>query len=381
MRNFLTLVVAMAILAGAYVMTFGLPFAAAPVATGDVAAAAAPRGPGGGSRATTVVTAPLELRPYESVLNAIGTASALRSINVVSDTAGEVIEANLTANRDVEAGEILVRFDDRILALNLEIAQANLDQALDTVSRYERLRAGGNSTVTDVTLSEARVSQRLAEAAVGLAQVALDDRTIRAPIDGRLGLSDIEIGDVLAADSVIASIDQSDVLIVEFELPERAIGLLAKDRGILASTSTFTGKVFDGAIMSYDSRIDSVTRSVTVKARIENADDLLWPGMTFAVRLMQESEPLPSLPSTAITWSRAGSSVWVDADGTAEQVPVTILFRQGDLVWIEADIAEGTMVVTEGAQKLRDDAPISTPGMAAGSADGRRAPRTPEEPV
>ena len=408
MRNFLTLVVAVAILAGAYVMTYGLPFMASPMATDNITSAAAPRRAAGGSRGTTVVTAPLELRPYESVLNAIGTASALRSIEVVSDTAGEVIEANLGANRDVEAGEILVRFDDRIESLNLEIAQANLDQALETVSRYERLQAGGNSTVTDVTLSEARVSQRLAEAAFGLAQVALDDRTIRAPITGRLGLSDVEIGDILADDAVIASIDQSDVLIVEFELPESGIGLLEKDKSIIASTSTFTGKIFDGVIVSYDSRIDSVTRSVTVKAQIDNPDDLLWPGMTFSVRLTQKSEPLPSLPSTAITWSRAGSSVWADVDSIAEQVPVTILFRQGDTVWIDAEVAEGTMIVTEGAQKLRSGTRIVTPDMAKGNrpgpaagereadtlsegqkseedaasvTSGQRAPRTPKEPT
>ena len=98
--------------------------------------------------------------------------------------------------------------------------------------------------------------------------------------------------------------------------------------------------------------------------------------MTFAVRLTQESDPLPSLPATAITWSRAGSAIWIDADGTAEQLPVTILFRQGDMVWIDAEIAQGTMVVTEGAQKLRPGAQISTPG---GARDKQGRPAAGEE--
>jgi RND family efflux transporter MFP subunit len=117
--------------------------------------------------------------------------------------------------------------------------------------------------------------------------------------------------------------------------------------------------VFEGEIVSFDSRIDSLTRSVTVKARIANPDKALWPGMTFTVRLMQESAPLPALPSTAITWSRTGSSIWIDDGGVAKKVPVTILFRRNDTVWIDAKIAEGTMVVTEGAQKLREGARIS----------------------
>lgn len=399
MRKFLMLIVAVAILAGAYVVTYGFPAPVSAVIGGQTSgdatntrgspSGAAPeavsgRGPraggrpgsGRGSEGTTVVTKPLELQPYESVLNAIGTASALRSVEVVSDAAGEVVEADLVANRDVVAGDVLVRLDARAQTLNLEIAQAELDQANDTMSRYEQLQASGNSTVTDVALSEARVNQRLAEAAVGLAQVALDNRTIRAPIEGRLSLSDVEIGDVLPANSVIAGIDQSDALMIEFELPERAIGLLATAKSVLASTSAFTGRVFDGEIVSYDSRIDSVTRSVTVKARIDNSDGLLWPGMTFAVRLMQESDPLPSLPATAITWSRAGSAIWIDADGIAEQVPVTILFRQGDMVWIDAAIAPGTMVVTEGAQKLRPGAQISTAG---GARDRRGRPTEGED--
>ncbi|WP_108484783.1 efflux RND transporter periplasmic adaptor subunit [Oceaniglobus ichthyenteri] len=384
MRKLLTLLVAIAIVAGAYTVTFGLPPSIAamiPPGTGGDSAAgnggAVPpagggaRGPRGGSRATTVVTTPLEIQPYVNTLNAIGTASALRSVNVVANTAGTVTETNLTANRDVEAGEVLVRFDVRAQVLNLEIAQANLEQAQEIVARYERLRAGGASTVTDVTMSEALVKRRLAEAAVGLAQVALDDRIIRAPIAGKLGLSRVEIGDVITANSVIASIDQASALIVEFELPERAIGLLADAKTVLASTSTFAGRVFEGDIVSFDSRIDSVTRSVTVKARIENPDGVLWPGMTFAVRLNQESAPLPALPSTAITWSRAGAGVWIDADGAAKRVPVTILYRRNDTVWIDAEIAEGTMVVTEGAQKLRDGARISTPG-GAGERRGRR---------
>lgn len=393
MRKILTLVVALAIVAVAYLATFGLPASVASLfggadnqavaATKDGQAARGAGGPaavggrGGGARATSVVTTALELQPYENVMTAIGTASAVRSIDVVSKASGTVIETNLAANRSVQAGEVLVRFDARTEALNVEIAQANLDQANDTVARYDRMRAGGSSTVTDVTLSEAHVAQRLAEAALGLAQVALDDRTLRAPFAGQLSLSDVEIGDVLAANTVIASIDQSDTLTLEFELPERAIGILAVGKTVLASTSTFTGRVFNAKITSFDSRIDSVTRSVSVKAQLENPDNLLWPGMTFSVRVIQETEPLPSVPSTAITWSRTGSSVWIDKDGEAISVPATILFRRNETAWIDADIPTGTLVVTEGAQKLRAGAKITDQNAETNRA-GRAGKATPD---
>ncbi len=369
MRIYLTAIAAIAILLGSYGMTFGVPAGIkASLGIDQAAVSDANRGPagappngarGGGPRGgnaasvTAVVVTPLEMQPYEDVLRAIGSASAWRSAYVVSDVSGEVIEINLPANQKVAAGDVLVQLDARTEVLNLEIAQAELTQARDTVQRYERLQLNGNSTITDVTLSDARVAQRLAEAAVGLAEVALEDRTLRAPIAGKLGLSEVEVGDILSAETVIVTIDDSQALEVEFELPERSIALLETGRTILASTPSLTGRIFEGEITSFDSRIDSVTRSVTVQARIENPDGLLWPGMTMSVRLIQQSDPLAVLPATAITWSRNGSNIWIERDGHAEPVAATILFRRGDRVWIDADVPMGTRVVTEGAQKLR----------------------------
>ena len=368
MRKFVSLLVAVGLLFGAYAITFGLPGtdatseAAQPQSASGGRPAGGPPGAGRARGATSVVTTALEQRPYEVTLYATGTASSLRSADVVTETAGTVVETRLTANRDVEQGEVLVRLDARTQELNLEIARANLQQATDTVDRYDRLRAGGNSTITDVAQSEARVAQQLADAEVGLAEVALEDRTIRAPISGRLGLSEVEVGDILGANDVIATIDQTETLVVEFELPERAIGMLGQAHEVLVSTSAFVGRSITGEILSFDSRIDAVTRSVTVKAKIDNAQRILWPGMTFAVRLLHESEPLPVLPSTAVTWSRMGAAVWVDDGGTAVRVPITILYRKNEFIWVEADIADGAMVVTEGAQKLRDGAKITAVG-------------------
>ncbi len=390
MRNILSLLLAGVVLFGVYSVVFGLPDQVAsmincPAPTAVDATQGSPtrgtgrRPGGGGARSTTVVTSPVTLQPFETVLNAIGTATALHHADVVADAAGEVIAVNMAANTIVEAGAILVQLDPRAETLRLEIAQAQLDQAVETVARFERLRAGGNATVTDVSLSDARIAARLAQANLGLAQVALDDRTIRAPIAGKLGLSDIEVGDMLRANDPIVTIDDDAALLVTFELPERAIGILANVTTIQASTPTFTGRNFVGDIISFDSRLDSVTRSVTVKARIDNEDRELWPGMTFAVRMVDAGEPLPSIPTSALTWSRDGASIWVDVDGVAKQTPVTILYRRGTTAWIDADIETGTFVVSEGAQKLREGAAIRTPRSQT-DAPAPRAPSGAETP-
>lgn len=361
MRKLVTLAVSALILAVSYFIVFGVPETFRTISGGEVDAgqqaenAVADQQPGrpGGASATTVVLTSLEVHPYENILRAVGSAVALRSADVIANAEGEVIEINLTANQRVSTGDVLVQLDARTEVFNLEIAQATLDQAREMVQRYERLAGSGSSTVTDVALSDARVTQRLAEANVGLALAALNDQTIRAPVSGKLGLSDVEIGDVLSADSVVVTIDDAEALLVEFELPERSVGMLTKEQTILANTPSFVGRAFEGEIVSFDSRIDSVTRSVTVKARIENTDGLLWPGMTFSVRLFHQSDPLAVVPSTAITWSRNGPGIWVDNNGVAEKVSATILFRRDERIWVDAELPVGAMIVTEGAQKLR----------------------------
>ena len=136
---------------------------------------------------------------------------------------------------------------------------------------------------------------------------------------------------------------------------------------MFVSTPTYVGRVFEGQITAFDSRLDSVTRSATVEAEIDNAEGLLLPGMTFATRMTEEIDPLPVVQSTAITWNRSGAGIWVVEDGKASRIPVAIRYRDGDRVWIETDAAIGASVVTEGASKLRNGSKVSTSAEGPGA--------------
>ncbi len=356
MKKLVYVVVSLAILAGAYVWSFGVPGMSPSETVETTQAPGGPGGPGGprgGGGATTVVLAPLDMRPYEDVFRAVGGSEAIKSAIVTSDVSGRIVEINLPSNEQVSQGDILIQLDARAAQLSLETAQSELEQASDTVVRYELLQQSGNTTVSNVTMSDAKVALRLAEANVAQAELALEDLTIRAPISGRLGLSDVNVGDFLSANSEIVTIDNSSALLVEFELPERSVGFLSLGREVSLGTPSLTGHFFEGEITSYDSRIDAVTRTVTVKARVENPDETLWPGMTFTARLTTLSDPLLVVPATAITWSRDGASIWFADEGKAKSTPATILFRRNDSVWLDVDLPLDTMIITEGAHKLR----------------------------
>ena len=368
MKKLLYIIASLAIVAGAYVWSFGVP-GTGPTGMGGEASMArtqggppgGPGGPGGfpGAGGTTVVLTALEIQPFEDTFRAIGSSEAIQRATVTADVSARIVQVNLTPNAQVAQGDVLVQLDARAATLSLETAQSELEQATATVDRYESLQQSGNLTVTNVTLAEAQLAQHLAEAAVAQAELALEDLTIRAPISGKIGLSDVNVGDHLTANTPIATIDNSSALLVEFELPERSVSFLSLGREVALETPSLTGRIFEGEITSFDSRIDEVTRSVTVRARVENPEATLWPGMTFTARLSNLSDPLLVAPATAVTWSRDGASIWFEADGKAQSTPVTILHRLDDNVWLDVDLPAGTMVITEGAHKLRPGAAIT----------------------
>lgn len=371
MRNVFVTLLSILVLAVAYGYSFGVPVKITQLLEGDTPAqtqapeGAARGGPGGngggrGSRgATTVVQAPLEAREYIFSMRAVGSAVSLHRAEVTTTETGEVVASTLRANAMVEKGDVLLQLDDRTQRLALEIAEANRDQAQSTLTRYQGLRGNGSGVVTEVALAEAEVALRLAQANVGLAELALENRAIVAPISGRLGLSDIQIGDILSNNDLIVTIDDSTTLLATFEVPERSIGFLIEGKPVHITTPTYTGRVFEGTVTAFDSRLDSVTRSATVEAEIDNAEGLLLSGMTFAVRMSEATDPLPVVQSTAITWERAGAGIWVVDDGSTKRVPVTIRYRDGDQVWIDTDAPIGAQVVTEGASKLREGSQVA----------------------
>ncbi|MEP2640212.1 efflux RND transporter periplasmic adaptor subunit [Roseobacter sp.] len=362
MRQIIVSLASLGVLAAAYCYNFGVPSviqqAVGITAQDDTGGGTARQG--GRNRETNVVMQPLRDMPFSVVLRTIGTATSVRSVDLVSSVTGEVSEIMLDANRQVEPGEVLVRLDDRTQRLALEIATAERDQAQDTLTRYATLRNTGNSTITDVTLSDANVALRLAEANMEIAQVELDDRTITAPIAGTLGLSDLLPGDYLSTGDPIVTIDESSVLVAEFEVPERSIALLEIGKPVVVGTPTYAGRVFHGSVTAFDTKLDSTTRSATVRAQIDNSDGLLISGMTFAVRMIEATDPLPVLPATAITWDRGGAGIWVEENGSVTREPIAIRYREGARVWVETDVPLGASVVVEGAAKLRPGARVNS---------------------
>ncbi|QKV20184.1 efflux RND transporter periplasmic adaptor subunit [Oricola thermophila] len=375
LKRFLPPLAGIAIVALAWFATFGMPFMEQDPDTGTQGAASAsvpPAGgpPGGGPRgrgagATVVTLAEVEVLPFTEVFRSVGTARAQASVTVETEVAGKVTEVHFGANQEIEAGDPLVSLDDRVEQIALRTARANLAEAKATLERYTALMDMNSGAVSAVNVAEAETQVEIAEADVARAEYDLEQKTIRAPISGTLGLTDVEPGVYLAAASEIVTITDQTHLTIEFGLPDRAANIVQVGQPVRLITGSLPGRVFEGTVEGYDGQIDSTTRTIKVRAGIDNTDGLLLPGMIFNVLLAHENEPLPRVPATAITWSRDGASVWAVEQGKAEPVSVTIRHRADDMVWLDAELEEGRQVVVEGVQKLREGSQVTTAGQMA----------------
>jgi RND family efflux transporter MFP subunit len=307
---------------------------------------------------TVVAAAPVHVAPFVDRIRAVGTGQATESVTVATSVAGLVGTVHFTSNALVEAGEPLVTLDREAQAIALEGAKAQYAQAKAMNERYQ---AAGqrSSTFSAAQIEEVETALAVAQAALKQAQFEYDRRVIRAPFTGRVGLNDLALGQHLPVGAEVVRLDDARSLEVEFLVPEDTAAEAVAGTPVRAMSLALPGRVFEGEIVATDSHIDPATRTLRVRARIPNPGQLLTPGTTFSIEVPAEGSAMPIVPALAVQWSRDGAFVWRIRDGGVERVPVVIGKRDGDNVFVEAELDEGALVAVEGAQKLNETSSIT----------------------
>lgn len=330
--------------------TIASPLLSDPGGSGDKA------GRGGRDRAAGAVVARIDFAAERVRVEAVGTARALKSAILFSATAGEVEAINFTADARVEQGDVLLELDRETEELAVDLARVRRADAERIVKRLQKLSLTG--AVAQATLDDARTTLEASRIELKRAEVALSDRYVIAPFGGRIGLTDLDVGDRLSPDTRIATLDDRATLLVRFDVPEALLGRVAV--GEMASVVPWASAdiTANGEVFDVDSRVDEASRTFTVRARIPNDRDLLRPGMSFRVTMDIVGATHPRIPETAIQWGGDGSFVWVVSNGTARRVPVTIVQRQEARVLVDGEIADGDLVVIEGLHRMREGSPV-----------------------
>lgn len=341
---------------------------------------------------------------------ALGTVTATNTVNVRSRVAGELVKIHFKEGQQVKAGDLLAEIDPRSYQIALQQAEGTLAQNLAQLknaqidlARYKGLYAEDSIAKQTLDTQAALVAQyegtiKTNQAAVGDAKLNLDFTRIRAPISGRLGLRQLDLGNLVAANDTTALvvITQTQPITVAFTLPESDLDtVLARYRSgtplpVEAWDRGDTRQQASGVLGSIDNQIDTTTGTLKFKARFENKDEALFPNQFVNVRLLADTQKNVVLaPAAAIQFGTNGTFVYVvDAENKVHIRTLKVGASDGDNTVIKEGLAKGERVVLEGTDRLRDgttvevvDDPAKVPATPGQHLQGQDKPAVSEAPA
>ena len=309
-------------------------------------------------------------------LRATGTVVAVRSVLVSTEVPGLVLKLGFDSGDRVAKGKLLVQLDTSIERAELESALAGAELAEASLRRAKGLSSQRVNSPAE--LDSAQAEARQAQAAVGNIRAQIAKKTIRAPFSGRLGIRQVDLGQILTTGTPIVRLQDLDRVYVDFYLPQQDLGLLSEGQTVLLASDVRDKRTWEGVVETIESSVEISTRNVRVRAVFENKDGALRAGMSVRVQVaLADDEPTLVVPATAVVFAPYGNSVYVvepegktagnsppgsDANGKAgliaRQKFVELGERRGDFVAVVGGLEKGERVVSAGAFKLRDGASV-----------------------
>lgn len=291
--------------------------------------------------------------PIVDVVHAVGSLRADQSIIVRPEVPGVVVKLGFADSTQVTRGQLLVKLDDTIARAELQQAEAALNLAQRNFDRAtELVRTGAGAARTR---DEAQAAYENTKAAAALARARLEKTTINAAFSGIAGLRKVDIGAYVTTGQDLVTLDATDQMIDDFNVPERYLRFLAPDRRIEVEADALPGKKFEGKIASLNPRIDPDGRSLAVRAQVPNPDGVLKPGMFTRVSvIVDQRDKAVVIPEQAIVPSGDQTTVFRVIDGKAVMTPVKLGLRSFGKVEIVDGLQVGESIVTAGQLKVSD---------------------------
>ena len=304
------------------------------------------------SRGVPVIVTHVTKADDDTTIAAVGTARARKSVMIHPKSDGVIIDFRTKAGQRLSKGDLIFELDSRQAELAAEIAAKRVTEAewqLERVRRLNKRKVNSDARVADaeIALDRAKLEQLQAKK-------SLSDLKMVAPFDGVIGLPKAEVGDRVTSMTPIVSFDMRRQLLIEFQVPERYSVSIKAGKEIAATTPSYERQKFSGRVQYIDSRVDPASRTVAVRAIVPNTDDLLRPGMSFAVEINLPGKAYAVVPELALQWRKGESYVWLVRDKKAHKTLVTTVRRRNGIVLVDGEIAAKDLVVTEGVQRLRD---------------------------
>lgn len=352
-------------------------------ATGQTQRQGAPGGGRHGMRGGALPPVQAATATREAVpryLSGLGTITAANTVTVRSRVSGQLMAIHFQEGQQVKAGDLLAEIDPSQFKVALAQAQgqlakdkATLANARRDLSRYQQLAKTSLVSRQDLDSQQALVTEsegtvKADEAAVASAQLELDWSRITAPISGRVGLKQVDIGNQISSSDTtgIVVLTQTHPIDLVFTLPESEIATVvqAQKAGqqlvVEAWDRTNKQKLSSGTLLSLDNQIDATTGTIKLKARFDNQDDALFPNQFVNARmLVATQQDAVVIPAAALQMGNEGNFVWVLNDkNQVSKHTVTPGIQDSQKVVIAAGLSAGDRVVTDGIDRLTEGAKV-----------------------
>ncbi|MCC6757539.1 MAG: efflux RND transporter periplasmic adaptor subunit [Arenimonas sp.] len=312
----------------------------------------------------TVTVVTLAPEPWRDSIDAVGTVKARNSVVIAAKQSERIAAVRFESGQRVAKGQMLVELDAGTVRAELAEARATLVDLDAQVARLRDLQ--GRQLVARSQLDTAVAGRNAAAARVQAAQVRLDERVIRAPFGGVLGLRLVSEGQFVNAGAAMVNLDDLERMWVDFPVPENRIAELETGMTLELAADAYPQRTFRARLAGIDSRVDIDTRAVMARAEIADSEGLVRPGMLVRVSLQREAADALVVPELAL--QQVGNRTFVylaAADGTAVSRDVTVGGRRDGKALVLNGLKAGERVVLDGTSKLRDGQKIAVAPAAA----------------
>jgi membrane fusion protein (multidrug efflux system) len=308
---------------------------------------------GRASEPPLVVLEPVKLEVFYDSVDALGTALANESVTLTAKVTDTVRRIGFEDGDFVEVGAVLVELTNQEEEALLAEARANLEDAQSQLARLRELFGMGLTPQSELDVATSREAASRARLDTVLAR--LDDRLILAPFAGILGFRQVSPGTLVTPTTPITTLDDISVIKLDFTVPETFLGAMKPGARVLAQSASYAEREFEGIVRTVGSRVDPVTRAITVRAHIPNNDRALRPGMLLTTRVIMSERSSLSVPEGAVYQVQDQAYAYVvDSEMIAHEREIEIGQRRFGSVEVLSGLREGETVVSEGLVKLRD---------------------------